>query len=72
MNRQLQVQCIKCNTILNFSADHNIERIIKCSGCDNIIKVRFCFEKLEGKKFERIYVDNAKFIPESQRKKYNY
>ena len=72
MSHQVQVQCEKCNTILNFSAEDEVERNINCIECNKEITVRFTHIKVDGKKFEKVYTTGCKFIPLSQREKYNY
>lgn len=72
MQHQVQIQCDKCNTILNFSAVDEVKRIVKCINCDNEVSVLFTYNIYQGKKFSKVITTDCKFIPESQREKYNY
>jgi PHP family Zn ribbon phosphoesterase len=72
MSHQVQVKCKKCNTILNFSAEDEVERKINCIECGQEITVRWTYIKVAGVRFSKVYTKNCKFVPESQRMKYNY
>lgn len=71
MYHQVSVQCNSCNTILNFSACNEELRNVTCHQCKNNISVLFTYNSVVGKRLEKVFVTNCKFIPESQREKYD-
>ena len=70
---QVQVQCDKCETIVRFSMEDDSERNIECFNCGNKLKIFYTWgeAKVYGQAVKKVKTKNCKFIPESQREKYN-